>query len=43
MELLCLMPDHVHLILTPKMPEGLGRQSARPIGGIPSSSTRVTA
>ena len=28
----CLMPNHVHLILTPATPEGLGRAWARPTG-----------
>ncbi len=36
----CLMPNHVHLILTPGRPRGWGGRSARRIGAIRRSSTR---
>ena len=36
------MPNHVHLILAPATPEGLGRALARRTGAIPPSSTRAT-
>ncbi len=39
----CLMPNHMHRILTPKTPEGLGRALGKAHGAIPASSTRATA
>ena len=41
----CLMPNHVHLILTPKTPEGLGRalgKAHRRYSGFVNARNRVT-
>ena len=38
----CLMPNHVHLILTPATPRGSAGRSARRTGAIRPSSTRAS-
>ena len=37
----CLMPNHVHLILTPQGADGMSRPWEKRIAGIPTSSMRV--
>ena len=36
----CLMPNHVHFVMTPSDPDGLRTPSPKPIAATPAGSTR---